>query len=127
MLCRDVNEGVPQQFTDERRGTGVVSIIAAGLAVAISDGVPAHIGAATALVALLAWLAIYLRISAPINKRLRAAAANHTVPADTKELQQRWDRSSGSEPLCRPSRWPVSSRSSSSTEPTNDGPPRPAA
>lgn len=71
---------------------GVVSIIAAGLAVAISDGVPAHIGAATALVALLAWLAIYLRISAPINKRLRAAAASHTVPADTKELQQRWDR-----------------------------------
>lgn len=71
---------------------GVVSIIAAGLAVAISDGVPARIGAATALVALLAWLAIYLRISAPINKRLRAAAASHTVPADTKELQQRWDR-----------------------------------
>jgi hypothetical protein len=70
----------------------VVSIIAAGLAVAISDAVPARIGAAVALVALLAWLAIYLRISAPINERLRAAAANHTVPADTKELQQRWDR-----------------------------------
>jgi hypothetical protein len=71
---------------------GVVSIIAAGLAVAITASVPAHIGAAIALVALLAWLAIYLRISAPINKRLRAAAVAHTVPADTKELQQRWDR-----------------------------------
>jgi hypothetical protein len=70
----------------------VVSIIAAGLAAAISDGVSAHICAAAALVALLAWLAIYLRISAPINKRLRAAAASHTVPADTKELQQCWDR-----------------------------------
>ncbi len=41
--------------------------------------------------ALLAWLAIYPRISAPINKQLRAAAASHTVPADTRILQQRWD------------------------------------
>jgi anthrone oxygenase-like protein len=71
---------------------GVVSIIAAGLAVPISNGAPARIGAAIALVALLAWLAIYLRISAPINKKLRTAAANHTVPADTKELQRSWDR-----------------------------------
>jgi Domain of unknown function (DUF1772) len=71
---------------------GAVSIIAAGLTLAITDAVPARIGATVALVALLAWLAIYLRISAPINKRFRAAAANHTVPADTKELQQRWDR-----------------------------------
>ncbi|CAM4289107.1 hypothetical protein [Nocardiopsis rhodophaea] len=70
---------------------GVVSIIAAALAIALSDGTLARIAAATALVALLAWLAIYVRISAPINKRLRAAAADHTVPADTKELQQRWD------------------------------------
>ena len=40
---------------------------------------------------MLVWLVSYLRISAPINKRLRAAAASHTVPADTKNLQQRWD------------------------------------
>ena len=46
---------------------------------------------AIALAALLAWLAIYRRISAPINKQLRAAAANHTVPPDTRALQQRWD------------------------------------
>lgn len=71
---------------------GVVSIIATALAVALSDGTSARISAAIALVALLAWLAIYLRVSAPINKRLRAAAASRTVPADTKELQQRWDR-----------------------------------
>jgi hypothetical protein len=71
---------------------GVASILAAALAIAITNTTPARVGAAVALVALLAWLAIYLRISAPINKRLRAAAASHTVPADTKELQQRWDR-----------------------------------
>lgn len=71
---------------------GVTSIVATALTIALSDGAPARIGAATALVALLAWLAVYLRSSAPINQRLRAAAASHTVPADTKELQQRWDR-----------------------------------
>lgn len=70
---------------------GVVSILATGLAIATSDSAPARIGGAIALVALLAWLAIYLRISAPINKRLRVAAASHAVPADTRILQQRWD------------------------------------
>ena len=70
---------------------GVVSIIAAGLAAATSTGTPARAGGAVAFVALLAWLAIYLRISAPINNRLRTAAASHTVPADIKSLQQRWD------------------------------------
>ncbi|AYY14190.1 DUF1772 domain-containing protein [Actinobacteria bacterium YIM 96077] len=71
---------------------GVASVIAAVVAVALGDSAPARIGAATALLALLAWLAVYLRISAPINTRLRAAAAGHTVPVDTRELQQRWDR-----------------------------------
>jgi uncharacterized membrane protein len=70
---------------------GVVSIIATGLAAATAAGALARISGAIALVALLVWLAIYLRISAPINKTLRAAAAGHTVPADTKNLQQRWD------------------------------------
>ena len=71
---------------------GVASILAAALAIALSDTSPARLGAAIALVALLAWLAIYLRISAPINKQLRAAAADQTVPADTKTLQHDWDR-----------------------------------
>ena len=70
---------------------GVISILTTALAIAISDSAPARIGGAIALAALLVWLVIYLRISAPINKRLRAAAASHTVPADTKNLQQRWD------------------------------------
>jgi hypothetical protein len=43
-----------------------------------------------ALVAPLPWLAIY-RISAPINEQLRTAAAAHTVPADTADLQRRGD------------------------------------
>ncbi|WP_328493173.1 DUF1772 domain-containing protein [Streptomyces sp. NBC_00414] len=70
---------------------GVLSIVATALATVTGDGTPARIGGAVALAALLLWLAVYLRISAPINKRLRAAAADHAVPADTRELQQRWD------------------------------------
>ena len=65
--------------------------VATAVATATTDGTPARIAGALALVALLAWLAVYLRISAPINKTLRAAAASHTVPADTRTLQQRWD------------------------------------
>ena len=84
--------GRVHEFADRRLPIpGVVSIIATALAIATSDSAPARIGGATALAALLVWLAIYLRISAPINKRLRAAAAGHTVPSDTRNLQQRWD------------------------------------
>lgn len=70
---------------------GVLSIVATAVATATTAGTTARVAGALALVALLAWLAIYLRISAPINKTLRAAAASHTVPADTNNLQQRWD------------------------------------
>jgi hypothetical protein len=70
---------------------GAVSVLATALATATSDTGAARFGGAIALLALLAWLAIYTRISAPINKQLRAAAASHTVPAATRTLQQRWD------------------------------------
>ncbi|WP_100524853.1 anthrone oxygenase family protein [Mycobacteroides abscessus] len=81
------------EYGDRRLpGPGVLSIICAGLTVVLSHCATARLGAAVALVALLGWLAIYARVSAPINKTLRAAAASHTVPSDTKELQQRWDR-----------------------------------
>lgn len=84
--------GKVHEYGDRRLPVpGVVSIIATGFATVIVDSIPERIGAATALVALLGWLAIYLRISAPINKVLRAAAASHTVPADTRNLQQGWD------------------------------------
>ncbi|MER6442640.1 anthrone oxygenase family protein [Streptomyces sp. NPDC001185] len=70
---------------------GVLAIVATALAAATDDSTPGRTGGGIALAALLLWLAIYLRVSAPINKRLRAAAASHTVPADTRQLQERWD------------------------------------
>lgn len=70
---------------------GAISVVATALVVVTSDHNAAHIGGSIALAALLAWLAIYGRISAPINKQLRAAAAGHTVPPETRALQERWD------------------------------------
>jgi Domain of unknown function (DUF1772) len=84
--------GRVHEYGDRRLpAPGVLSVLATALAIAASDTVAARIGGVIALLALLAWLAIYIRISAPINKKLRAAAASHTVPADTRILQQRWD------------------------------------
>jgi hypothetical protein len=37
------------------------------------------------------WLIIYLRISAPINRVLTAAARAGSSPADARSLQHRWD------------------------------------
>lgn len=70
---------------------GVIAILAAAVAeVASADALP-RTGAALSLVALIAWLSIYLKVSAPVNRRLRTAAAHGLVPVDTRMLQNRWD------------------------------------
>ena len=48
--------------------------------------------AATAVALLLVWLALYLRVSAPINRQLTAAAQACDVPANARVLQANWDR-----------------------------------
>ena len=70
---------------------GVASLLAAAVVTAASPTAAGHIAGALGLVALLAWLGIYARVSAPINRRLREAAAAGDVPAETRDLQQRWD------------------------------------
>jgi cellulase/cellobiase CelA1 len=73
---------------------GVIGVIAAALA-AITAGIAGHaVAAAAAAVAVAAqvvWLVIYLRISAPVNRALTAAASAGEVPADARSLQRRWD------------------------------------
>ncbi|MDX3076658.1 hypothetical protein ACIP98_31805 [Streptomyces sp. NPDC088354] len=61
------------------------------MAATTDDSTPRPTGGGIALAALLLWLASYLRVNVPIDKRLRAAAASRTVPADTRQLQQRRD------------------------------------
>ena len=44
-----------------------------------------------ALVALLAWLGLYIRVAAPINREFTRSAAAHETPPDARTLQARWD------------------------------------
>jgi len=70
---------------------GVVAMLAAAATLGFASSTTTRGAAGVALLSLVIWLAVYLRISAPVNKRLRAAASNHTVPPDTRALQSRWD------------------------------------
>lgn len=68
---------------------------AAAIAVAVLAGItgrtlPTAL-AATATVALLVWLVIYAKISAPINKQLTAAATQHRTAPGAHSLQHTWD------------------------------------
>jgi Domain of unknown function (DUF1772) len=73
---------------------GVIGIVAAILTVitaALAGHAVAAIAAAVAVAAEAAWLIIYLRISAPVNRVLTSAAKASQVPADARSLQRRWD------------------------------------
>jgi hypothetical protein len=74
---------------------GVVGMIAAAASAALAAAAgqwTTAIMAGTALALLLVWLVLYLRVSAPINRQLTAAAQAHDVPANARVLQANWDR-----------------------------------
>ncbi|HSS23101.1 MAG TPA: DUF1772 domain-containing protein [Mycobacterium sp.] len=74
---------------------GVLGMIAAAASAAIAAAAgrsTTAILAATALALLLVWLVLYLRVSAPINRQLTAAAQACVVPANARVLQANWDR-----------------------------------
>jgi hypothetical protein len=73
----------------------VVGMIAAAASAAIAAAAgrwTTAIAAATAVTLLLVWLVVYLRVSAPINRQLTAAAQAGDVPANARALQANWDR-----------------------------------
>ncbi len=73
---------------------GTVAIVAtaiATVAAALDSSTGRAATAGVALVAVLTWLAIYLRVAAPINRMLIAAARAHNTPEDTRTLQARWN------------------------------------
>lgn len=84
------------RFGDQRLpGPGILGIVGAAAAsvFAALAGLPiASASAGAALVALVVWLLLYLRVSAPINRALIAAADNHDTPANARALQHDWDR-----------------------------------
>jgi hypothetical protein len=73
---------------------GVLGVIGAA-ASAVLAIVAAHwtqaIAAGVALVALLIWLVLYIRVSAPINRQLTAAADARQVLPNVRVLQAKWD------------------------------------
>jgi len=44
------------------------------------------------LVLLVVWLLLHLRVSAPINRALTAAADKQETPANARAMQHGWDR-----------------------------------
>ena len=74
---------------------GVVGLVAAAvsaLAAAAAGRWTTAAVAGTAVALLVVWLVQYLRVSAPINRQLTAAAEAHDVPANARALQANWDR-----------------------------------
>lgn len=88
--------GNVHHFGDRRLPVpGVIGSAAAsvGAVLAVSAGRwPEAIAAATAVALLFIWLALYVRISAPINRQLSAAAAAGDTPVNARALQREWDR-----------------------------------
>jgi hypothetical protein len=74
---------------------GVLGLLAAAVATAlaaVAGSAVSSAAAGTAFVLLVVWLVLYLRISAPINRTLTAAAEAHETPAGVRALQRDWDR-----------------------------------
>ena len=73
---------------------GAAGLIAA-MATAALAGASGHwvsaAAAAVATLALVIFLAIYNRVSKPVNTALTAAALADRVPGDARQLQARWD------------------------------------
>ena len=87
--------GRVHQYGDRRLPVpGALSVTTAALAAvtaALAGRAAAAAAAGAAVAALAVWLAIYLRISAPVNRTLTAAAAAGSIPPDARSLQRRWD------------------------------------
>src|SRR5712691_5560938 len=72
---------------------GIIASAAATVLAALAGRPVASATAGAALALLVAWLLLYLRVSAPINRALTAAAADkHQTPSNARALQRDWDR-----------------------------------
>jgi hypothetical protein len=92
-LVQAVGRG--HHFGDRRLPVaGVLGVVFTAITslLAFIGGMPsAGMLAAAALLLLVVWLALFTRISKPINMRLSAAALADEVPPDARVLQDRWE------------------------------------
>jgi hypothetical protein len=70
---------------------GLIAAVATAAAAAASGHWVSTAAGALAALALITFVAIYTRISKPVNTALTAAAVAHRVPSDARQLQARWD------------------------------------
>ncbi|GAA4536120.1 DUF1772 domain-containing protein [Mycobacterium paraffinicum] len=87
--------GRVHQYGDRRMPVpGVLGVVATATSAVLAT-VAAHwaqaIAAGVALVLLLVWLALYTKVSAPINRRLTAAAGSSRRLPEGRALQEKWD------------------------------------
>jgi Domain of unknown function (DUF1772) len=71
---------------------GIVAACASAALAAVAGRWFTAIAAGGAVGLLLIWLVLYLRVSAPINRQLTAAASTGEVPPNARVLQSNWDR-----------------------------------
>jgi hypothetical protein len=94
--CLVAVTGFVHLFGDRRMPVpGVVGIVGAAASAALATVAGewlAAVAAGTAVGVLLVWLVLYVRVSAPINRQLTAAAKAGEVPTNARVLQRNWDR-----------------------------------
>ncbi|MFI6364682.1 DUF1772 domain-containing protein [Nocardia sp. NPDC050630] len=71
--------------------SGVVTAVAATALAAIGGYAAAAIAAGIAVLALVTWLGIYVRVAKPVNTQQTAAAHNGVIPANARALQDKWN------------------------------------
>jgi hypothetical protein len=88
--------GNVHRFGDRRMPVpGVIGLVAAVVSVALAGASARWVEAGAAGVAvalLLAWLVLYVRVSAPINRQLTTAADLAEAKLDARALQRNWDK-----------------------------------
>lgn len=71
---------------------GVVASATSAMLAAVSGHWSQTIAAGAALLLLLAWIALYTQVSAPINRQLTAAVDAGATLSNGRVLQTKWDR-----------------------------------
>lgn len=71
---------------------GIIGAAASAVLAAASGRWTQATVAGVAMAALLIWLVLYTRVSAPINRQLTAAAEAGDTPSNGRVLQEKWDR-----------------------------------
>lgn len=71
---------------------GIIAAAAASVLAAVAGRLAESVTAGAAFLLLVGWVVLYLRISAPINRTLTAAADARETPANARALQRDWDR-----------------------------------